>query len=722
MVCPQLIATKASYFDAAAGIAGYCSVENQPALGAMALCLEKLHSSYPKSRKIFFDACRRAGSTLLALDYVAALNNATEFLQLDSPGTVALETRAKPQAPVKPRAYGPVDFTHAEVAAAWKALETMLLNYNYGHFFGIALIGYWFFVMLVAGCCNLLYFAAPQYVKRMSGKILNRFRQYVTLPALGGRSHNNGYIVARLFPVHFPTRLESILILGFWVLVVIFLSVHVTGVSPNFVLPNKHAEMGRKVADRGAVILVYLLPPNILFAGRNNFMMWLTNWPQSRFINIHKHVSRLIFLMVLLHAVGMTYNGLGMGRYHLRNALPFIRWGYVAVVASSVMVVHSLRMVRRNNYELFLLAHILLGVIFIMSGWIHARTASYEHWFIAATVVWAFDRAMRLYRLARCGVRDAQVRLVAGETLDVAMECPALFKPYPGCIGYIYFFRATCFWQLHPFTLIYQEDTNTLKLKIKVKGGMTHGLYRYLAQQPHQTATIKAAIEGPYGAVSSAYKFDNVAFFAGGNGVPGLYYQAMDIIRKNENKCIKFFWVIRHYKSLEWFEHELRQFQGSGVRPTVFVTQPEPEIAGAQSREEKLGVRSSELHEVEGDEIIEVTRDEKLQARSHEDSPEQISDKEIDELNFDGLDSGSGTGSRKMEMNIQQRLSGIVDFVEERPDVYLRVRHEIRSSTGLIAIVTCAHPAMVDDARKAVAESLDQTRHRVELYEEMQDW
>lgn len=80
------------------------------------------------------------------------------------------------------------------------------------------------------------------------------------------------------------------------------------------------------------------MPPLVLFAGRNNFMQWVSGWPYARFVYIHKWISRVVFMMSIAHAVGMTYNGKGIGKYETRNAKPYVRWGYVALVSMSLMI------------------------------------------------------------------------------------------------------------------------------------------------------------------------------------------------------------------------------------------------------------------------------------------------------------------------------------------------------------------------------------------------
>lgn len=709
--CVQLIAKKVTFFAKTAKLANYCSTKNQPALGTMAHCLEQMNEEYPTSRQVFLKSCAAANASLSVEKYLAAYYNATQYM-ISAPKIVNKTI---------PLVNAPINFTQPAVHSAWRSLETRFINYNYASWFGIALLAYWFFVMLVAGLCNLVYFIAPGLVNSMRGSLINTFRKYVTLPALGGKSHSHGYMFMRLIQLYFPTRLELILIFGFWALAIIFNAVLIDGVSPNFVWAVKLAEIGRKIGDRSGIMCLYLIPANILFAGRNNFMLWLTNWPYSRFINIHKHVSRLIFLMVLLHTVGLTYNGKGVGKYYTRNAQAYVRWGYVALVAASIMMVQSMRTVRRNNYELFLACHIILAVLFIMGGWLHCEDPGYPEWFYAATAVWCLDRVVRICRLVIFGAQTANVQLLANETLRVTVDRPAWWKPYPGCIAYIHFLRATCFWQSHPFTIVSEKGTKQIVFYIKVKGGMTHGLYGYLSKQPNMSANIKVSIEGPYGAVSSAYKFANQVFLAGGNGIPGLYYQAMSAISKG-NKQVNFYWVIRHYRSLEWFDQELMSFKDTGVKPIIYVTQPhtgliEPSGDGGiyasdsdSDLAEERGLQDSTHSPVEENKTSDNDSDEKKAGSSLDDS-DHHGDHHLPDIE-----------SNQYILAAKKRYAGIVEFREGRPDVYELVREEIHGATGPIAITTCAHPSMVDEARKSVAQNLNESQYRVDLYEELQNW
>ena len=155
---------------------------------------------------------------------------------------------------------------------------------------------------------------------------------------------------------------------------------------------------------------------------------------------IHRWVSRVTFLLVMIHAVGMTYNAKGINplKYDTRNAKEYVRWGYVSLVAASIMCFHSLLVFRKKNYELFVFAHIILAVLFIIGGQETCRGRSYRQIY-AAVAIWVFDRVVRIIVFSPSGVQLAHVELKANETLKVTVPRPAFWKPSPGCHAFIHF-------------------------------------------------------------------------------------------------------------------------------------------------------------------------------------------------------------------------------------------------------------------------------------------
>ncbi|EER35526.1 hypothetical protein CTRG_00265 [Candida tropicalis MYA-3404] len=211
---------------------------------------------------------------------------------------------------------------------------------------------------------------------------------------------------------------------------------------------------------------------------------------------------------------------------------------------------------------------------------------------------------------------------------------------------------------------------------------MTHGLYQYLSKQPGQTAQIKVSIEGPYGSRMAIDRFENDLFIAGGNGIPGIYYEATDIAKRlGDKRNIKLNWVVRHYRSLEWFYQELLKLKDLPIKTTIYVTQPHVGLTDPISP-------------------TELTDDEEAQEQEQE-------KKSDNEENRDYIEE------------LKKSLS-FIEFIEEKPDFYNIVAEEIKQSSGPLAIASCAHGSMVDDVRKSVADNLNQSSYRIELFEQIQ--
>lgn len=676
-VCSSLISKKAAYFNATLDKVGYCNVNNQPALGSMASCITRL--PWKNSVQNFMDSCKKYDLTYE--QFHAALENATNYFNN--------YTNDPDYSPKKyyPR---PIKIGQKAIVGGWHSAIGRFMNYSRSSWYGVALVCYWMLVILLSGFINLLYFIAPGTIKLMKGKVVNTYRKYLTLPALFKKSHAHHRQCFRVIQVLFPSRLESFLVFVFFVLTLFFCSFNYAHDSPNLYWPkSESAEIGRKIADRTGLIVMYLIPQQILFAGRNNFLIWISGWSFSRFVIIHKWLSRFAFLLVMVHAVGMTYNGKGVGKYEVRNEEPYVRWGYVALVAAAVIMFQTLRVFRRSNYELFLLFHIILAVFWIAGGWIHTADAGMEQPFYAAVAIWVFDRVVRIARMVLFGVRDAHVKLVSNETLKVKISRPAFWVPQPNNFAFITFFRATCFWQSHPFTIIDSvEEKNTITFCVKVKGGMTHGLYQYLSKQPDQSAVIKCSVDGPYGYRSSVNRFENILLLAGGNGIPGLFAEAFDIVKRGMQKdSIKLYWVIRHYRSIEWFYSELMSLKNTSVQVVVYVTQPdvgvtEPIVLGA-------------LDSASEEEEIEEEEEQEKKSETHESND---------------------------YIRVLRKKFPFVDFREGRPDMDALVKEEMAQTSGPLGIMSCGHGSMMDDIRRTVANNLDVSSHRIELYEELQSF
>lgn len=89
---------------------------------------------------------------------------------------------------------------------------------------------------------------------------------------------------------------------------------------------------------------------------------------------------------------------------------------------------------------------------------------------------------------------------------------------------------------------------------------------------------IRVAVEGPYGETSDARKSDTVVYIAGGNGIPGMFSEVTDLAKRYTStksvKKLKLYWVIREYRSLNWFFDELEKLKKTNIETTIYITKP----------------------------------------------------------------------------------------------------------------------------------------------------
>lgn len=570
-------------------------------------------------------------------------------------------------------------------------------NYNWSLYYGSGMLGYWAAVFLVAALVNWTRWLFPGITGVFSGRLSSLYRRYVSLSATVRKKKTSEQKLG-FFDCLIPSRMETVIVVGWLILVTVSLGAQIKVVPGNPVYTNKWQAIARMVADRTGIIVCFTFPLLVLFAGRNNLLQWFTRWNFATFIMYHRWVSRIAVLLVIVHAITFSVSDIITGRYMVRMTRDFMIWGTVACISGGFILLQGMMFFRRRWYEIFLLIHITLAVLFIVGGWYHTDPMGYGNFLWAAIGVWVFDRAVRLGRLAVFGAPKATVSLMADETLKVVVPKPKYWKSIPGGHAFLHFVMPLCFWQSHPFTFTDSPlDSDSIVLYLKVKGGATHGVYRRLLNAPGKTAKIRVLVEGPYGEPSAARRYKNAVFVAGGNGIPGIYSECVDLAkRQTEKQSLKLVWVIREWKSLSWFYDELRQLNRTSIQTTIYVTQPD--------LNNEIGCFDKVLTEKQS-----VGMDDEKK-------------KSFDEINKDVSSSITEPVScHSLLASVREQLSHI-EFVEGRPSMWDFVKEEIVSSDGSIAFVSCGHPLMVDDVRHAVVHNLDESKYRVDFFEQLQVW
>lgn len=567
-------------------------------------------------------------------------------------------------------------------------INYLVKNFDNPVWYSLVLVWWFALVMGIATVSNLMKMFCPGLCQRFSGPITNGFRKHILMPALIGKKKNqevswSGKMIYMLV----PSRLETLVIVVFICLVFVglFADLHFLDNDPIF--KNKRLALNRYEAIRSGIMGTMLTPLLVLFAGRNNFILWLTGWNYATNITYHKWISRISFTLILVHSITYTAFYVEKGVYTDTIKENYVKWGIAGTTVMGLLVFQAMLHFRRRWYETFVLFHVILAVFYIIGCWYHLEILGYLQLIVPAIVLWAFDRVARLIRMVIFGFPTATVTLLDNEngmdnlsneasTLKVVIPKPKHWKMTPGGHVWIHFLKPTCFWQSHPFTCIESLDGKSIILYCKVKKGVTYNLFKYLLKS--EQSKIRVAVEGPYSQPCQYNRTECVSFIAGGNGIPGIYSEAANLAKKrNASKStVKLHWIIRDYGSIIWFYDQLEALKKVPVETTIYLTRPSKSSVKKDSSKdsESLAEKKSEQSEM------------------------------IDVL--------------LLKSNLDH-----ITFVEGRPEVEDIIAQDIAEASKSIGFVTCGHPKMVDDIRYCVAQSLTQHKgKRIDFHEMLQVW
>ncbi|KAH7158376.1 hypothetical protein DER46DRAFT_626901 [Fusarium sp. MPI-SDFR-AT-0072] len=404
-------------------------------------------------------------------------------------------------------------------------------------------------ILISIGVATPVFFSALGYLPFMN-RAIDKIRPYLIYP-----STFRGYNIR---PLPYLLGNAPTIGQGLWIAMFVILNIILGAVSyKNFAYPHpwgftKSAELLAYVGYRTGHISFALLPLTVLFSSRNNILLWITDWPFSTFLVLHRWVARLCALHAIVHSITLLAAYVSLGTYYTDVHKPYWIWGIVGTL-------------------LFLILHIVLAVFVIVGCWYHIYfwkpfSGVYELWIYMVCAVWFFDRLFRVLRVAKNGVCRASVVELSDEIVRLDVS-GVRWLSTPGYHAYIYFPTLQPFrpWQNHPFsitnTALLQETfaaksshsgdvemsqkippvaiaqsftgTDSISLYIKKHNGTTS----LLRKRPN----LPVLLEGPYrGNLSrDVLKCDKVLLIGGGIGITGL----LSWIRAHMN--VKLAWSLK---------------------------------------------------------------------------------------------------------------------------------------------------------------------------------
>lgn len=533
--------------------------------------------------------------------------------------------------------------------------DQFLGNYNRSVEYAIPIILFWGAVFVISAIGNWSKVLCPGLVKYFTGPISNKVRTKVTLPALWGKKRTQEVRFAGILDYLQPTRSESLILLAFSLSILYLCLTNIHSVKNDIIFPSKVLALTRYYSVRTGILATHILPLSILFAGRNNFLQTFTRWEYSTFLTFHRWISRIIVILVVIHSVGYGY----ILHEHRSAIKSYVYFGAIGTYTGIALLIHALLILRRNFYEIFLVLHIFFAAVFIVAAWLHVKDLRFLWFYHFALWVWLLDRILRLHRIFSFGFPTAEIKLYSDSTLKVIVPMPTGFKTIPGGHCFVHFLLPCSFWQSHPFTYTVKEDE--IIFYVKTKQGITSKLMKTIEQSGSQSIFVRVAVEGSYGEPTPAMRYQSKIFVAGGNGIPGIYAEALNACKNSPSHSkTQLIWVVRDNTSIEWFHEELASLKGLSIEVKIFRTSPG---------------ESTPL------------------------------------LLFPGL----------LLKTYEKELCH-VKFLEGRPDISKLVSVAVSESTGSTCFVTCGHPAMVDSVRHEVIRSIEHSSSRLDYFEQLQVW
>jgi predicted ferric reductase len=285
--------------------------------------------------------------------------------------------------------------------------------------------------------------------------LLDKLRPYLVYPSTIG-----SYQIRPLpwLVGNAPTVGQASYILLFFCITIILSAVNYGSSQPHPWGFSKRAEILAYIGYRTGHIGYALLPLVVLFSSRNNFLLWVTNWSYGTYLLLHRWIARIFALQAIVHSITLLLTYQDSGSYSTESVKPYWLWGIVATVLTCVMLVLSVLYFRRVSYEVFLIVHIVLAVLVIVGCWYHVVLKwgynFYDNWLYAAIAVWFFDRAIRVLRVLKNGMRYATITEVGDNYVRVDVPHVRCANK-PGYIGYIGFPTLHPFrpWENHPFSM-----------------------------------------------------------------------------------------------------------------------------------------------------------------------------------------------------------------------------------------------------------------------------
>lgn len=509
-----------------------------------------------------------------------------------------------------------------------------------------------------------------------------------------------------------PSLGKIIFLCVYWLMILIFLW-------KNVILSKDSPMIAYKweiVGFRAAWVSVTQVPLIYCLSCRMNVISIITGISYERLNWFHRWAACTLFLTVIVHWSFFFREWYLADFVKLElQLMPMVKYGLGAWSVNGWMVITGFGAFRDLSYEIWVVQHILGGVVLLWLLYTHVPSyAQYNIWMAIGFLV--FDRVARVAVYLTRNLRWRSGKLsekgpigYPAETLNVGGGVTLLrikevdFTWRPGQHIYINVPRLR-FVETHPFTIanLPPKESNTDSREIELFIKAHRGFTKHLAQHVEKSSddSIRVCLDGPWGSPPLLDSAETLIFLATSNRAS--YTTPIFLATSQCPGCVKricFVWIVREAVYFQWFLRQIRDAiaiasrNGVDVNVQFFVTDDDdcrhnlPEVANHAESEEILPLPSK-------------TDDFPSEKAGGDSSGNSVKDP----LSSIGLNERLSTSSSSDHEN----LSESVQVHAGRPRLDRIIRPVVEDAWGHTAIISCCNPSLQQDLRNYVMKLSDE--------------
>lgn len=680
-----------------------CLCSNQPFLGTILTCARARMEdevSISHAYQYIQNYCKYNAQNLYSFGSLESIYfNATLYAIEISNATMAMNKNEI--------LFNPVDTENSLFETQFRAAYAAKRQYDLGTTYGYIMIFYWLCVGVVGSTFNYLLQKYPELIFRQS-PTMNKIRKHLILPATFRGSHSRPVKLFMNLYLSAPTRGQSLILLGYFVLNIVLVLINYDVYDQNPYLTTTYMQYTKYIGNRTGIIAFTQLPLVILFAARNDVFISWTGWSYATMQIYHRWCARIMMMHAFVHSACFTafaVNGHTIA-YRWQEVINW-RFGNIATYSGVIMVLMAFNAFRSRFYDVFYFFHKVFYVTFMIGLFRHCWDFGWMGWIYASLAIHGLERGARLFNTILSGWKNTSyAELYDDNTFKVSVKYSHRWELEPGQYCYLRILHKNLFWQAHPFSVYRSphDDDSDIHFAIKAHNGATGIIRDYLASQSTRSAELSCMIEGPYGHRALVEKYSTVFLIAGGTGVTATYSYALYLknLAKRGQKVV-FIWVIQNPIPLEWFGEEL----------LALMNLPNFELQIYITRNFQPRIEESSDSDSENDSTDVESFDEPRRAGS----PSQ----KLKEKSSEKTLRGSPSMQKMLPAEqIQDQFSHLL--FGKRPDIKEELTKFLKSTQGNMCVVSCGPPILVDNIRQSIVSNLEEPNGRVDYYEEAFSW